>query len=152
VADHPCVTENIEGETGKNRMGKQRRPMNVAGNHRRTRRGTSIYLFPARCCPPKSHWQSKHIMFQAIRSCTTYCSYLERRFAGARVILLSFSARPQELRFAAECRRQSLVIPHRRHCINRKKIKARPGHMAVRLRHGTVLRGPHAKWQRCECE
>lgn len=97
MADHPCVTENIEGETGKNRMGKQRRPMNVAGITAPPHTpGNKHRSFPHKVLPteePLAVEAHVFIMLQAIRSCTTYCSYLERRFAGARVILLSFSAR-----------------------------------------------------------
>ena len=57
------------------------------------------------------------------------------------------SARPQEHRFAGEY--QSQVIQsasHVAYCIHRK-IKARPGHMAVRFktRYCTVVREPHTK-------
>jgi len=41
--DHPCVTENIEGETGKNRVGKQRRSMDVAEKAPPHMTGNSVY-------------------------------------------------------------------------------------------------------------
>ena len=43
MTDHPCVTENIEGETGKNRVGKQRRSMDVAEKAPPHMTGNSVY-------------------------------------------------------------------------------------------------------------
>jgi hypothetical protein len=117
VADHLCVTENIEGETGKNRMGKQRRLMNVAEKSPPQTSGNKHPFFPHRELSteePLAVEAHASIIFRSIRSCATYSRYLERRFVGARPIILSID--------------QSQVIPHRMlHIVSIEKLRPAQG-------------------------
>jgi hypothetical protein len=135
VTDHPCVTENIEGETGENRVGKQRRSMDVAEKsppHMHTgMSGNSVY--PSLSPREAANRRSKRDPFSCYTQLRYVLSLSETSICRGKTDSIDHSIRGGG-RFACE-----YLLFRIAYCISKKK-KLRPvqGTWLGDLRHGTI--------------